>query len=176
MLLWTSTPMNYIRQILCRCCGCLLIHWRPENYVEPSVAPSIPRTGQFFKQNVTGNLVGTVYDGTTNESLPGATIIIKGTRYGTVADIDGNFTLQLDDYVATIVISFIGYVSKEIEVTRGSVVTVQLEPDILALEEVVVVGYGVSRRSELTGSIAGVSMQNITTPDDVPETPEDKQG
>jgi hypothetical protein len=148
---------------------------RPDNYNEPSVASSRPRTGQFFLQNATGNLVGTVYDGSTNESLPGATIMIKGTRYGTVADIDGNFTLQLDDYVASIVISFVGYVSEEMEVTRGSVVTAQLEPDIQRLEEVVVVGYGVMRKSELTGSIAGVSIQNFATPDVVPDTPEDKQ-
>jgi uncharacterized protein YfaS (alpha-2-macroglobulin family) len=113
--------------------------------------------------------------GEENEPLPGVNIIIKGTQYGTVTDLEGRFTLQLDAYEATLLISYIGYAGQEIEVTRGSVVMAQLEPDILALDEVVVVGYGVSRRSELTGSIASVSMQNITTPDDVPDTPEDKQ-
>lgn len=129
--------------------------WIPENYGRPYTEKPVKKVQTLYNQNFTGNVSGIVY-GEDNEPLPGAVIVVKGTNYGTISDIDGNFSLQIDDYRATITISFIGFVSEEMEVTRGSAVTIQLVPDITSLEEVVVVGYGTQKRMELTGAIASI--------------------
>ena len=76
-----------------------------------------------------------------NEGLPGATIIIKGTTKGTVTDIEGNFQLDVDEN-DIIEISFSGYEKQEISVTGKNSFSINLEPDVETLKEVVVVGYG----------------------------------
>ena len=147
--------------------------WKPEDYKEPPIVQPW-RTETYYRQNSSGNLVGNIYD-ETYEPLTGATILIKGTNYGTMADLDGSFSLQIDDYSATIIISFIGYKSQELEVTRGSVVSVQLEPEITALQEIVVVGYGVSYKHDLTASVSGIVAGMVSVPDEEAEEPEKKQ-
>lgn len=106
-----------------------------------------------------GGVTGTIMD-ETGHPMPGVNIVIKGTVYGTVTDLNGNFSLELDYGYGDLVVSFIGYRMQEIAVRAGSVLGIQLEPDVTALQEVVVVGYGVSERRDLTGS---VTIRGMTT-------------
>ncbi len=127
-----------------------------------------------YSKMVVGNVRGTIYD-ESNMELAGANIVVKGTTNGTVADVDGRFALDIDEPYATLVITFIGYVSKEIEVRIGSEISVSLAPDIMQLSEIVVVGYGATSRSELTGALSGrVAGVSISNPDKVEVNVEDE--
>jgi TonB-linked SusC/RagA family outer membrane protein len=107
-------------------------------------------------------LSGTVTGADTKESLPGASIVVKGTTTGTVTDIDGRYTLQVPSGPVTLVFSFIGYETAEIAVTTQAVIDVTLSISRVALEEVVVIGYGTVRKSDLSGSVASVKAEDIT--------------
>ena len=99
-------------------------------------------------QTVTGKLT----DADTNEPLPGVTIIEKGTRSGTVTDVNGNFSIKVAQG-KTLVFSFVGYITQEVKVSESNV-SVSLKPSQQALEEVVVVGYGTKIRSNLTSAVS----------------------
>ena len=102
------------------------------------------------------------------ESLPGVSIILKGTQRGTVTDIDGAFSFNVPDKDAVLVFSYVGYLQKEVEVGSQASVNVQLLSDNKVLEEVVVVGYGTQKKSDVTGAIASLDGTKITraaTPD-----------
>lgn len=105
-------------------------------------------------------VTGTVID-ENGEPLPGATILIKGTSQGTVSDASGRFRISAPGNDAVLVFSFIGYTSEEITVGNQAVVDVTLLPDIKALQEVVVIGYGTIRKSDVTGSIATAKGSDI---------------
>lgn len=100
-------------------------------------------------------ITGKVTD-TNGEPIIGANIIEVGTTNGTVTDMDGNFSLKVADN-ATIRVSYIGYVEQEINTAGKTSFNITLVEDTQALEEVVVVGYGVMRKKDLTGSVASVS-------------------
>jgi TonB-dependent starch-binding outer membrane protein SusC len=102
---------------------------------------------------------GTVTD-ENGEPLPGATISVLGTSIGTVSDIDGQYSITVPEG-ATVVYSYIGYESKSIEVGTQNLINVTLVEDQSSLEEVVVVGYGTVKKSDLTGSVASVSSEEI---------------
>lgn len=95
------------------------------------------------------------------ETLPGVSVILKGTSTGTVTDVQGNYTITAPEN-ATLVFSSIGYTIKEVPVNGRSVINVTLEEDIQSLQEVVVVGYGTQRKSDLTGSITSLSGDEVT--------------
>jgi TonB-dependent SusC/RagA subfamily outer membrane receptor len=105
-------------------------------------------------------LTGKVTDSSSGESLPGVSIVVKGTTYGTVTDMDGNFTLQTSQG-ATLVFSFVGYKTQEIVSQGQQNLTVSLVEDTEQLDEVVVVGYGVQKKREITGSIAKIDSKDI---------------
>lgn len=90
------------------------------------------------------------------EPLIGVTIYIKGTQAGTMTDINGEFILDLHGVENTLVFSYIGFIAQEIKVTRGSGINVVLKEDSQALEEVVVVGYSVQKKVNLTGSVVQI--------------------
>jgi hypothetical protein len=129
--------------------------WDPDSYYQNITSKRIPDRVYQFSSNETGNLTGLVYD-ENNDPIPGAVVLIKGTQTGAVTDINGHFVLQMDDYSATLSISFIGYVSQEVQVTRGSEIRIKLEAEVMMLQEVVVVGYGTRMKSDLTSSIGKV--------------------
>jgi TonB-linked SusC/RagA family outer membrane protein len=106
-------------------------------------------------------ITGSVIDAGNNEALIGATIVEKGTTNGTISDIDGNFTLATQNESGIIVISFIGYLTQEIEFSENANLTVSLKADVTGLEEVVVVGYGTRKKSHSTGAIASVGGDDI---------------
>lgn len=93
--------------------------------------------------------------------LPGANVIVKGTSLGTVTDIDGNYSLSVPDEESVLVFSSVGYVQEEVLVGSKTVIDIQMIPDITALEEIVVVGYGTMKKSDLTGSLASVSNEDF---------------
>ncbi|UOR06651.1 carboxypeptidase-like regulatory domain-containing protein [Hymenobacter aerilatus] len=101
---------------------------------------------------------GRVLDRETEEGLPGVTVLVKGTKVGTSTLADGSFTLSVPPVGATLVFSSIGYQTQEQRLAAGQQdITVALQVDTKALNEVVVVGYGVQRRQELTGAVTTVS-------------------
>ena len=89
------------------------------------------------------------------ESVIGANVTEKGTTNGMITDLDGNFSLTVQKN-ATLVISYIGYVTQEIAIKGNTNLNIILKEDSKALEEVVVIGYGTARKSDVTGSIASV--------------------
>lgn len=97
-------------------------------------------------------VTGTITD-ERGEPLPGASVIEKGTTRGTVTDVEGKYSLDVFDERATLVISFIGYQTQEVEVNGRTVIDAMLQPDAKALDEVVVVGYGTQKRVNLTGAV-----------------------
>lgn len=106
------------------------------------------------------SVTGTVKSN-NGETLPGVSVLLKGTTTGTVTDAEGNFKLSIPSGSATLVISSIGYVTQEIAVNERSVIDITLVEDIQSLEEVVVVGYGTQKKATLTGSVTSVSPENI---------------
>ena len=128
-------------------------------------APAIVEDTQDDQSRTITGKVTAAEDGS---GIPGATVMIKGTTNGTVTDIDGNYSLNVSDPNAVLVFSFVGYLSEEVAVNSRSVVDMSLMMDITELSELVVVGYGTMRKSDLTGAVASVSgesLQNISTPD-----------
>ena len=97
-------------------------------------------------------ITGTVID-ELGESVIGATVKAINTSMGTITDIDGNFTLQVPAEVKQLTISYVGYVTQTVDITSEPI-RVQLKSDNQLLQEVVVVGYGVTRKSDLTGSVS----------------------
>ena len=94
------------------------------------------------------------------EPLPGATVLEKGTTNGTTTDIEGSFEFNASED-ATLIISFVGYLSQEIAVNNRSIIDIQLKVDSEQLEEVVVVGYGTMRKSDLTGSVVKADIESF---------------
>ena len=105
-------------------------------------------------------VTGKVLD-SLGESVIGASVLVKGTTSGTITDIDGNFKLDNVPSNATLVISYIGFKTQEVNVAGKKSFTIQLVDDTQALEEVVVVGYGVQRKSDLTGAVASVKGSEV---------------
>lgn len=111
------------------------------------------------KKNVRA-IAGRVTD-EKGESLPGVSIIIKGTQQGTVSDAKGAFSLDILNENAVLVFSFVGYLSQEIPVGNRTSLEIALKVDQKTLDEVVVVGYGTMKKSDLTGAIASVKGEQI---------------
>ena len=105
------------------------------------------------------SMKGVVVD-ETNTPLIGATVQVKNTSTGAITDIDGNFTLKTKKG-NTLVISYIGYKTQEVKYTGQPSISIKMVPDNQSLEEVVVVGYGAMKRSDLTGSVASVAVKDI---------------
>ncbi|KEO73797.1 SusC/RagA family TonB-linked outer membrane protein [Anditalea andensis] len=104
---------------------------------------------------------GTVRDASTEEPLPGVSILIKGTTSGTTTDLDGNYTLGGVSENSTLVFSYLGFQGQEIRVGNRGVVNIDLAPDMGSLEEVVVVGYGVQKKKLVTGATVQVDGDNL---------------
>ena len=97
-----------------------------------------------------------------NGPLPGVSIVVQGTSIGVATDFDGNYSLGNVPSNGTLVFSYIGYLTKNVPVNGNSSINVQLEEDLQALDEVVVVGYGTQSRAEVTGAITTIDSDEIT--------------
>lgn len=98
---------------------------------------------------------------TSGGSLPGATVVEKGTITGVVSDLDGSYTINVSGANATLVFSYIGYLPQEITVEGRTIIDVSLDLDIEALDEVVVIGYGTQKKVNITGSVSVVDMESL---------------
>src|SRR5512137_1900753 len=105
-------------------------------------------------------ITGTVTSGEDGSPLPGASVVVKGTITGTTTDMDGKFSLSVPEN-SILLISFVGFLPEEIPVTAQTDIAVTLLPDISRLEEIVVIGYGVQKKSLVTGSIAKVEEKDL---------------
>ena len=106
------------------------------------------------------SVTGTVTSSDDGETLPGVNIVEKGTTNGVITDLDGSYNIIISSG-ATLVFSSVGYVTEEVAVGNQSVINLSLEPDVTQLEELVVIGYGTQKRSELTGSIASIGGDDL---------------
>lgn len=104
---------------------------------------------------------GTVTDGVDNSMLPGVNILVKGSTIGTSSDVDGSYKLEVPDESAVLIFSFIGYQSKEVTVGTQTVIDIALETDVTSLQEIILVGYGRQKKSDLTGSVGTVKAEDI---------------
>lgn len=116
---------------------------------------------QVYSQDFT--ISGVITEAGTEFTIPGATIQVKGTTNGTVADFDGNYKFSVSDEATTLVVSFVGYETAEIEIAGQSVINVGLDISLTQLSEVVVIGYGTQKKKVVTGAIASVSGEEITS-------------
>lgn len=120
------------------------------------VAPVVAVVQQ-KKNTVTGTIVDS-----SGMPIIGANILVKGTNSGTITDMNGNFSLEVDKN-ATLVVSYIGFADQEIKVGNQTSLSIVLKEDSEALDELVVVGYGVQKRASITGSVASLQAKEITT-------------
>jgi len=115
-----------------------------------------------FLQNVSAQITitGTVKD-PKGETLPGVSVMIKGSQKGTVTDIDGHFRLSVPSAQTVLVFTYIGFRTQEVPVGQAGAMNVILKEDATDLEEVVVVGYGAQKRSTLTGAVATINTAEV---------------
>ncbi|MDQ1296952.1 MAG: hypothetical protein QG576_193 [Bacteroidota bacterium] len=111
-----------------------------------------------FAQRIT--ITGTVTD-ENGSPLPGSTVLVKGTTIGATTGIDGKYSLDVSSPGVTLVFSFVGYTTQEIFVQDKSIVNVSLKPELLGLDEVIVVGYGTQKRSDITGTVASMPKERL---------------
>ncbi len=111
----------------------------------------------FAQQN---SISGTVTD-ESGEPLPGATVLIKGTTNGTVSNINGIYTLTNIPENTTLVFSFVGMLTQEVIVGSQTTINVKMAADAIGLDEVVAIGYGVTKKSDLTGSVTTVKAKDL---------------
>jgi len=117
--------------------------------------------GHFQLQAQALQVTGTVTDAKTSEKLPGVSVALQGTSKGAITDIDGKYTIEVPDANAVIVFSYVSYNSETIAVNGRSLIDVTLVPDIKKLDEVVVIGYGTAKKSDISGSSITVSEDQI---------------
>lgn len=116
-----------------------------------------------FLQAQTVQISGTVTSADDGMPVPGVSIQVKGTTTGTATDANGGYSFEVPQTATTLVYSFLGYRTQEIEIAGRTVINLVLELDFLDLEEIVVVGYGIQRKREVTGSIAQVKGDDFSS-------------
>jgi TonB-dependent starch-binding outer membrane protein SusC len=99
----------------------------------------------------------------TGEGMPGVNVVLKGTTNGTTTDVNGNYFLKLSDGSGTLTFSFIGYAAQEIPINNQTTINVSLQLDVRSLDEVVVVGYGEQKKINVTGAVATVNADFLSS-------------
>ena len=125
----------------------------------PSPATENTTARLAIEQTITGQIIDE-----NSEPLPGVNILVQNTSIGTVTDVEGNYRINAPDDATTLVFSSVGYVTQEVAIGGRSVISVQMEPDVQSLSEVVVVGYGTQEKRDLTGSVSrvdGEALENV---------------
>lgn len=153
----TCTTSSFIRKVFVSTSFMLLL---------ASNGWSVPSQGAINDENAVTAIVqqnktvkGTVKD-QAGEPVIGANVVVKGGNSGTITDVEGNFTISVPDD-ATLQISYVGYLSYEIKVGNRSSLNITLQEDSKLMDEVVVVGYGVQKKVNLTGSVSSVDFEEI---------------
>ena len=128
--------------------------------VSPSQAKAIANSLQSQQNNGKFKITGNVADN-NGEPIIGASVVVNGTKNGTVTDIDGNFTLVSNSETPTLNISYVGFDTQNIKVRPGQTIKVTLKENAQSLEELVVVGYGSQKKVNVIGSIATVDSKSL---------------
>jgi TonB-dependent starch-binding outer membrane protein SusC len=115
-------------------------------------------TGSLFAQERT--VKGSIVD-RQGSPLPGVTIVIKGTNTGTITDLNGTFSIKVPDNSSVLETKYVGYISQNLPVGENTEISVVLDEEIKEIDQVVVIGYGTMKKSDLTGSIASVSSEDL---------------
>jgi len=135
---------------------------------ESGIVITVPQQNEIISKIAELTITGRVKGKDSNEDLPGVSVVLKGTQTGTITDEQGRFSLDIPDHAAengALVLSFVGYESMEIPVLNKTQFDILLTPDLRALEEVVVVGYGTQKRKDLTGAVHSIdNTKNETLP------------
>lgn len=113
--------------------------------------------GLFGQREITG----TVTDLTDGSGLPGVNVVVKGTTRGAITDIDGNYSLSLGDGVSLLEFSYIGYETQDQEIGNRSIIDVALGIETTDIDEIVVIGYGTTKKKDLTGSVSTVKPEDV---------------
>lgn len=116
-----------------------------------AISTSYAHSTSIIERTINGKVVDE-----TGEGLPGVNIMVKGTQRGTTTDVEGAFSLEIPDDAQSLVVSFVGYLSQEVAIANKTVFDIILKTDTKALDEVVVVGYGTVRKSDVTGAVGVV--------------------
>jgi TonB-linked SusC/RagA family outer membrane protein len=132
----------------------LSVDARPESVVLE--APAWMEMGAVAERTVKGKVTDENGDG-----LPGVSVVVKGTQRGTVSNVEGEYELTLPDEGGSLIFSFVGFLTQEVEAGTRTALDVILKEDEKSLEEVVVVGYGTQKRGSVTAAISSVSMKEI---------------
>lgn len=119
-----------------------------------TVSPAFAQEGK----KITGHVVDD-----TNEPLIGASILVVGTSTGVITDLDGNFNIIVPSGATVLQISYVGYETVTVPVPSGNTVNVKMKSDAQMLSDVVVIGYGTQRKSDLTGSVSNVSSKDFNS-------------
>jgi len=138
-----------------------LLRSHPPKYLKKAVI-FIAMMTLFVQFSFSQNVSGTVID-ETEQPVIGATVVIPNTTIGTITDIDGAFSLSVPEGTTTLKISYVGYKDMVLKLDGSSNYNVTLNPDLGLLEEIVVVGYGIRKKSDIVGSIASVGGDEISS-------------
>lgn len=130
---------------------------KPGNAIASEEKTTSEEPARYFAVEVSGKITDE-----NGQPLPGANILEKGTTNGTTSDVDGNFSLSVMGESSVLIFSFIGYTTQEVPVGGQTTFSIQLEPDFRTLSEVVVVGYGTVKKSDLTGAVSSVKGDELT--------------
>lgn len=106
-------------------------------------------------------IVGIVTD-ERQEPIPGVNVIVKGTKTGTITDLEGQYQISVPKGSSVLTFSFLGYATKEVTIGNKTRINVTLKEDAVILDEVVAIGYGSVKKSDLTGSVSNVDMEDLT--------------
>ena len=117
--------------------------------------------GNSFASQQRITISGKVTSSEDQSGLPGVNVIVKGTSLGSVTDVEGNYSLEIPDENAVLVFSSVGFTIQEITVGNQTVIDVVLNVDVTALEEIVVVGYGTMKKSDVTGSVTSITPEEL---------------
>ncbi|MCE7057949.1 TonB-dependent receptor [Algoriphagus sp. AGSA1] len=128
------------------------------NGIDVKEDPKLPHVS-ISEHSEFAEVKGTVVD-QSGSPLPGVTVLVEGTSIGTVTDMDGNYSIAVEER-QVLVFSFIGFSSQRISISNQTIVNVTMMEDDKSLEEVVVVGYGTQRKSDLTGAISSVTAEDL---------------
>ncbi len=115
---------------------------------------------QIFAQGkiVTGKVVDE-----NGAPLPGVTVLVEGTQNGTITDVDGKYSLKCNSDEDVMIFTFIGFTTQKVNVSGRPVVDVQMQPDVVSLDEVVAVGYGTMKKSDLSGASVSLNTEKLNS-------------
>ena len=160
ILIWLLKPNANFHKLLLTLKILVLILFCELALTASSLASEKPSGRYFLVKQQTIKVSGIITDD-ANVPLPGVNIQVKGTLIGAISDVNGSFTVTVDDPNATLLFSFIGFVSKEIKLEGKTSLNVSLSSEVSQLAEVVVIGYGTAKKATLTGSVSSVNGDNL---------------